>query len=99
MTSPLPDEDRVTLRVVAERLADVQASQTAIQQQLTQQAVVFVPRGEWVLRNQQVDGTFSAHGREIGDLRAELRSRRLPWPSVVAAIVSCVALAVGLGIL
>lgn len=99
MTTQPPEDDRVLLRVVAERLADVQTSQTAIREQLTQQSASFVPRGEWLLRNQHVDGTFSAQGREIGDLRAELRARRLPWPTVVGAIVSVAALLVALGVL
>lgn len=99
MSSPLPDDDRVTLRVVAERIGDIQASQKAIQQQLTTQAATFVPRGEWMLRNTQVDEKHSGLGREIGELRSELRSRRLPWPTVVAAIVSCLALAKSLGVI
>ena len=98
MTTPPPEDDRVLLRVVAERLADVQVSQGAIREQLTQQSASFVPRGEWVIRNQPVDSQFTGHGREIGDLRAELRARRLPWPTVVGAIGSLVAIAISLGV-
>lgn len=96
---PEATSDRVLLLVVAERLSDVQATQTAIQAQLTTMSSSFVPRGEWVLRNAHVDGMFVSQGREIGDLRSELRSRRLPWPTVVSALVSIAALLVALGVL
>lgn len=94
----MTDDDRVTLLLVVERLDDLKTSVSNVQQQLAQQSASFVPRGEWVLRNQHVDGTFASHGREIGDLRAELRARRLPWPTVVGAIVSVAALLVALGV-
>lgn len=94
-----PEQDRVTLLVVAERLDDLKNAVASVQTQLAAQSATFVPRGEWVLRNQHVDGMFTGHGREIGDLRAELRARRLPWPTVVGAIVSVVALLVAMGVI
>lgn len=99
MTTETPTDDRVLLRVVAERLADVQTSQVAIQNQLTAMGSTFVPRGEWALRNANVDGMFAGQGREIGDLRVELRARRLPWPTVLGAVVSVLALALSLGVI
>jgi hypothetical protein len=39
----------------------------------------YVPRGEWSQRNNHVDTHIQTQGREIGQLRAELNSRRAPW--------------------
>ena len=95
----MTDDDRVTLLLVVERLDDLKESVSNVQAQLGLQAASFVPRGEWVLRNQHVDETHRSLGREIGDLRTELRSRRLPWPTVLGAIVSVAALLISMGII
>ena len=56
----------------------------------------YVPANLWAQRNQQVDERHRDLGRELGDLRTELRSRRLPWPSVVAVLVAAAALGLSL---
>lgn len=69
----------------------------------------YVPRTEWEQRNRTVDERHQSDGREIAaeredrkraddalraELRAEVTSRRHPWPTVLGAIVAAVALAV-----
>ena len=93
-----------TLAVVVARLDDLREDMKALRAEVRSSTANVVGRGEWVQRNNLVDGKFDAHGREIaqlrqdhaGDvagLRAELASRRAPWWSVVAAIGSIVAVA------
>lgn len=93
------ERDTATLLVVVERLEDLRTDLGAIRMQLTAQAVTFVPRGEWVQRNESVDERFRALGRELGDLRTEVRSRRLPWTNVLSAVAAGVALLVSLGVI
>lgn len=52
----------------------------------------YVPAVLWEQRNRHVDFVHSGLGREIGDLRTEIRSRRVPWWSVGALGVSAIAL-------
>ena len=55
-----------------------------------------VLRTEWELRNQHVDTKFQNQGREISDLRAEVRSkdsRRPPWTAIAALVIAGAVLA------
>lgn len=54
----------------------------------------YVPNAVWAQRNQHVDSQLRSVGREVGDLRTEVRAKSVPWPSVVSAVVSLVAIAV-----
>ncbi|MDM8084757.1 hypothetical protein QUV83_08280 [Cellulomonas cellasea] len=87
----MPDE-AATLAVVVARLDDLRGDVSRLSDTLTAQRGELVGRGEWMMRNQHVDSVTAGLGREIGDLRGDVRSRRLPWPSVAAAIVSIAAL-------
>lgn len=66
-----------------------------------------VARDTWETRNAHVDSRFHDQGREIADLRTthaadiaalrqDLASRRMPWPSVAAAVTGVAALAITL---
>lgn len=90
------DEDAVTLAVVGARLSDLKTEMQDVKTMLTAQRTEFVGRNEWLMRNAAVDSTFAGQGREIGDLRTELRARRQPWPAVAAVVVSAVALGINL---
>ena len=94
-----------TLALVVERLDDLRremregtaktdAAIDSLRQELQAQRQVYVPRSEWVQRNDRVDERTTGLGREIAQLRAELASKRLPWPSVVAAVCGIASLAV-----
>lgn len=76
----------------------------ALRRQLADSRGDMVSRDTWETRNAHVDGRFQDQGREIGDLRTthatdiaelrqELASRRMPWPSVAAALTGVAALA------
>lgn len=52
-----------------------------------------VSHREWAQRNAEVNGRFNTQGREIGDLRTELRAKSAPWWSVGAFITAVVAVA------
>lgn len=52
----------------------------------------YVPATLWEQRNRHVDFVHAGLGREIGDLRAEVRSKRAPWWSVAAVVVAGAAL-------
>jgi hypothetical protein len=94
----------------AQQRADTQAlteSIEALRRLVTESRSEMVSRDTWEARNAHVDDRFHDQGREIGELRAthaadvaalrqELASRRLPWPSVAAAITGIAALALTL---
>lgn len=86
-------DDAVTLAVVAARLSDLKTQVGEIGTMLTAQRAEFVGRNEWLMRNATVDTRFEGQGREIADLKTELRTRRLPWPTVAAVVVAGAALA------
>ena len=78
---------------VLARLDDIKDDVTAIRTTLDALPERYVPRAEWRQRNEHVDTQFRTHGREIGDLRSEMRSRRAPWWSTWAVALSAGALA------
>lgn len=92
-----------TLAVVVARLDDLRESMTELRAEVRSSTANVVSRGEWVQRNQHVDGKFESQGREIARLctdivqaRTVAEQRRAPWWSVVAAIGSVVAIAAAL---
>jgi len=52
----------------------------------------YVPATLWEQRNTHVDFVIAGLGREIGDLRGELRAKRAPWWSVAAVVIAAAAL-------
>lgn len=91
-----PEDDRVTLAVVVSRLDDLREDLRELRDELSQQRGQTVARTEWEMRNAHVDSKFAGHGREIGQLRADLAARRQPWTSVASALVAVAALLVTL---
>jgi len=78
-----------------------------LSKQLADSRGEMVARETWQTRNDHVDARFQQQGREIADLRtahatdiASLRqqidSRRMPWPSIAAAITGVAALVITL---
>lgn len=88
--------DATALAVVASRLDDVREDIAQLRGDISSFRAGHVTRGEWEQRNQHSDSKFAALGREIGDLRTELNSRRAPWWSVVGAAAAGVALLLNL---
>lgn len=72
----------------------------ALRSELAAHRADLVPRGEWEQRNRHVDARFQEQGREIANLRTEVRtevqSRRQPWTAVAASVVAIAGLALTL---
>lgn len=75
-----------------------------LSRQMAESRGEMVARDTWETRNAHVDSRFQDQGREIGELRTahatdvaqlrqEIASRRMPWPSVAAALSGIAALA------
>lgn len=86
----------VTMARLGERIENLIRSVAAVQDTLTNQATTFVPRTEWLLRNEAVNREFQSKGAEIAELRTEVRSRRLPWTQVVSTVAALAAVAITL---
>ena len=82
-----------TLAVVVARLDDVREDITMLRAEVAASRQDVVTRGEWQQRNAHVDSRLTGQGREIGDLRTELHSRRAPWWAVASAVVAGLAFA------
>lgn len=90
-----PGDDDYTLAELARGIDRIEESLTRLIATLGREYVSLIL---WSQRNEQVDDRFSAQGREIGDLRSELRTvrnqaeaRRPTWPAVVSAVVAVVS--------
>lgn len=86
-------EDEWSQGDIVRALVRIEAAVTTLTTTLPQ---TYVPATLWEQRNRHVDFVHAGLGREIGDLRSELRSKRLPWPTVLSAVVAAVALGVSL---
>ncbi|CAI9386094.1 hypothetical protein [Microbacterium sp. T2.11-28] len=80
--------DATALAVIASRLDDVRDDISGLRSDVTRFSTLHVTRGEWEQRNNYSDTRFAGLGREIGDLRSELGSRRAPWWSVAAIVIA-----------
>lgn len=87
------DTDSVSIAVLASRVNDLRDDIAEIRSLLTTIHTDKVSYREWAQRNAEVNGRFSGLGREIGDLRTEIRAKSAPWWSVGALIISAIALA------
>lgn len=81
-------DDNATLAVVVARLDDLRADMQSMRDEIRKSSENAVSRGEWGQRNQHVDTRLNSLGREVGDLRKDLDSRRAPWWSVWAVTLS-----------
>lgn len=50
-----------------------------------------VSHREWSQRNEHVNSRLSGLGREIGDLRTEIRAKSAPWWSVGAMVIATIS--------
>lgn len=92
----MTEDDRATLATINVELRHLRDDVEELSTSLKTSAGIHVTRSEWQLRNAHVDSVHSALGREIGILRADIASRRAPWPTIVAAFAAVVAAAVSL---
>lgn len=81
-------DESATLAVVVARLDDLRADMQSMRDEIRKSSENAVSRGEWGQRNQHVDTRLNSLGREVGDLRKDIDSRRAPWWSVWAVVLS-----------
>lgn len=81
------DED-VTMRVLLSSVEGLRSDVQGLRDEVARSNENKVSHREWSQRNAEVNGRFTTMGREIGDLRTELRAKNAPWWSVVALIIS-----------
>jgi hypothetical protein len=81
-------DENATLAVVVARLDDLRADMQSMRDEIRKSSENAVSRGEWGQRNAHVDTRLSSLGREVGDLRKDIDSRRAPWWSVWAVTLS-----------
>lgn len=84
----LMPEDSATLAVVVARLDDMRSDFNSLREEVRKSSENYVSRGEWGQRNDHVDTRLNSLGREVGDLRRDMDSRRAPWWSVWAVALS-----------
>lgn len=88
-------DDPVTLAVVAARMVDLREDFAEMRAEVRAASAQSVSRGEWGQRNNHVDtriasvdSRVTSVGREVGDLRAMIESRRAPWWSTWAVVLA-----------
>lgn len=92
----MTDTVETQLAVVISRLESLSASVESARSDIGGIRAAATPRSEWEQRNRFVDQTIQGIGREIGELRTELRARRTPWPTVLSLVFAGAALALAL---
>lgn len=88
----MPDES-TTLAVVVARLDDLRQDFAEMRTEVRQASDQSVSRGEWGQRNAHVDTRLNSLGREVGDLRKDIESRRAPWWSTWAVVLAAAGFA------
>lgn len=86
------ESGEVTLAVIGTKLDHLTSLYTDLNGAVRDGLAARVPRTEWEQRNRSVDDRMNGLGREIGELRTEIRSRRVSWPAVGAVVVAGSAL-------
>lgn len=84
--------DDITLAVLGTKVDQLSTAVTQLVQDNRERDRYYVPHAVWSQRNESVDRLIAGQGREIGELRTELRSRRVSWPAVAAVAVAGAAL-------
>lgn len=95
---------RETLAVVVSRLDGLAEDVAEMRRELREDRREYVTNSVWTQRNHLVDNKHASMGREISELRTEVRtkhaelkselsSRRISWPVIAALAVSFASLA------
>lgn len=86
--STASDEPGTTLAVVVARLDDLRTDVASMRREVREAGASMVGRGEWGQRNAHVDTRLGTLGREVGELRRDVESRRAPWWSTLAVTLA-----------
>lgn len=89
---PGSDVEEAALGVLISQVGDMREDIREMRTDLKAMSEDKVSYREWSQRNAEVNGRFTSQGREIGELRLEIRSKSAPWWSVGSLIVSIVAI-------
>lgn len=88
---PDVDNDQVTLAIVANQLKYIADDVRELRDDIKRSNEDKVSYREWSQRNEHVNTRLGGLGREVGDLRTEIRAKSAPWWSVGALVVSVIA--------
>lgn len=88
MTDNGDTELKVALGVIQTSLIDIREDIKQLRADQNMNVTTYVTRNEWALRNQTVNDKFESQGREIGDLRIEIRGRRVHWTAIASLLVA-----------
>lgn len=93
----MSDEDSLTssaaIAVLVSQFEYLRGDVQEIQRYIRESDENKVSHREWSQRNEHVNSRLSALGREIGDLRTEIRAKSAPWWSVAAVITAAAGFA------
>lgn len=87
------DIQTAALEVLVSQVGDMREDIREMRKDLKDVADNKVSYREWTQRNNEVNARFGSLGREIGDLRTEIRAKSAPWWSVCAVIIAAGSLA------
>jgi len=89
----MPPDETHALGVLISQVSDLRDDIRELRTDLKDLTETKVNYREWSQRNTEVNTRLGALGREIGDLRTEIRAKSAPWWSVGSMIVAALALA------
>lgn len=85
--------DKVSLGIIADQIRFLREDFRDLSRKLEESNENKVSHREWSQRNEHVNNRLASLGREIGDMRTEIRAKSAPWWSVTAMIVAGLSLA------
>jgi len=85
---PNDEIDSVSIGVLASQITFLREDIAELRTAVSKANDSKVSHREWSQRNEHVNNRLQSLGREIGDLRAELRAKSAPWWSIVAVITA-----------
>lgn len=89
-------EERATLDAVMSRLDDIREDMREVRDEVRTTRENFVSTATWQARNSEVNTRLNSLGREIGDLRTEVRAAKAPWWTWVTVLCGVGALIVSI---
>ena len=90
---PTDEPQNAALEVLISQVGDLRDDIREMRSDLKLLTETKVSYREWSQRNTEVNGRLAGLGRELGDLRAEVRAKSAPWWSVGSLVVAAAALA------
>lgn len=91
----MDDSTRIDIAVINTKLDALTASVTELTKQIGLSNESKVSRNEWEQRNNYVDGRLQSLGREISELRIDIKTEktnRPHWTAIVGAVVVVIVL-------